>query len=190
MGLEGITDDGTLVGTFQNVVRSTYPDFKATVIPVTALSIDALQQLDDTVDQQCGEVFTDYAIHHSMRRAYLAGVDATRAFMQTGRGPQNFDLGLEPAGQELSYNGRKINVDRDVQLGVWMGLNRNYLDHYVLLEGEWADDSGSVLRWAPTDQDAFEAIWREARNFGTSRPNAHGKLTGISVTNAIRRHVV
>jgi len=189
MGLEGIVDDGTLVSTFHNVSTTTYPDWQSTRLSVTGLSLDALQRLCDTIDQQSGMMPTDFLVHHSVRRAYLALVDTARTFMQTGQGPAKFDLGQEPSGMDLSYNGYPIHVDKDVMLGEWLALNKDHLIRYVLVDGEWAEETGSMFR-AVSGQDALEAIYRVGVNYGTDMKNSHGKLVGMSQTNAISRHVV
>ena len=190
-GLEAMCDDGTLVGTFQNISRSTYPVWQATVINVPTFSLAALQQLTDTTDQVAGEPITDHLVHHSVRRLYLASVDSTRQFVQANKAPGMFDLGLEPQGMALSYNSRPIHVDQDARLGAWKVINRGHLFRYVLVEGEWATDvDNKVLKWVSSDQDAFEGRWRCSDNFATDQPNAHGQLTGLDTTNAIRRHVV
>ena len=189
MGLDGIIDDGTLVSTFQALSRSTYPLWQSTVINVTTFSLSALQQLTDTIHQVCGEPITDFLCHHSVRRAYLSAIDTTRQFVQASKGPGVFDLGLEPQGMQVAYNGLPMHADKDSRLGSLKAVNRNHLSHYVLIKGGWAEDVGNVLRWTSTDQDAFEAIYRIADNMGTDRCNAHGQLTGMTQTNAIRRHV-
>lgn len=189
MGLEGIVDDGTLVSVFHNISRSTYPAWQSTVLSVPSLSLDALQRLYDTIDQQSGEMPTDNLVHHSVRRAYLASIEASRIFMQSGKGPAAFDLGQEPAGLQLTYNGVPIHVDKDVQFGRWLAVNRNHLTKFTLVPGEWADETGSVFQAVP-GQDALQAIYRIACNYSSDKPNAHGKLVDMSITNAITRHVV
>jgi hypothetical protein len=189
MGLDGIIDDGTLVATFQGVSRSTYPLWGATVISASAFSLSALQQLTDTINQVSGEPITDFLCHHSVRRAYLSAIDTTRQFVQASKGPGQFDLGLEPQGMTVSYNGMPMHVDKDARLGSLKAINRNRLDRYVLIAGEWAEDVHGILRWTSTDQDAFESIWRSAENLATDKCNAHGQLTGMTQVSAIRRHV-
>jgi len=187
MGLQGIDDDGTLVGTFHNINRTTYPDFAATRISSTSLSLDALQRLTDTVDQVSGEDVTDHLVHHSGRRLYLALIDASRVFMQTGK-VGTFDLGQEPMGKVVEYNGYPVHTDKDAIIGDWLAINKNNLTRYVLVDGEWAEETGSMFR-AVSGQDALEAIYRCADNYSTDRPNSHGKLTGMTVTNGLVRHV-
>lgn len=189
MGLEGIVDDGTLVATFQSIARATYTDWQASLLAVSALSLDALQRLYDTIDQQSGEEPTHNVMHHSIRRAYLSAGESSRVFMQTGRGPQFYDIGQEPQGFEPSYNGKPIVTDKDVQLGRWIAINNNHLTHFILFEGEWAEETGSMMTRIP-GQDAYEMIYRVAENYGTDKCNAHGKLTGLSTTNAIARHII
>lgn len=90
---------------------------------------------------------------------------------------------------ELSYNNKPVHVDKDARLGGWMMLNKDHLMRYVLVEGEWAEETGSMFR-AVNGQDALEAIYRVGINYGSDKCNSHGKLTGLSTTNAITRHVV
>lgn len=185
MGLQGIVDDGTLVDNFHNVSRTTVPDWGSTRISVSTLSLDALQRLTDTIDQISGEDVTDHLVHHSVRRLYLALIDTSRVFMQTGKAA-TFDLGQEPMGKAVEYNGYPVHVDRDAIVGDWLALNRNYLTRYVLVDGEWAEETGSMFR-AVAGVDALEAIYRLADNFSSDKPISHGKLTGMTVTNAIAR---
>lgn len=188
MGLEGIVDDGTLVNPFHNVNSTTVPDWASARISVAALSLDALQRLHDTIDQQCGAPPTDHIVSHSVRRQYLALVETARVFMQTGKGPSTFDLGQGEGQMDLRYNNLPIHVDRDAQFGNWLSVNRNHLNRYPLVEGEWADETGSIFR-AVQGQDALEAIWRAAFNYSTDKRNAHGKLVGMSIANAISKHI-
>lgn len=188
MGLEGIVDDGTLVNPFHNINSTTYPDWASIRLSVSGLSLDALQRLMDTIDQQSGEAVTDHVVHHSVRRQYLALIDTGRTFMQTGTGPGKFDLGQEPRGVDVTYNGLPITVDRDIQLGEWLSINKDHLTRFVLREGEWAEETGSMFTRVP-GQDALEALYRVGVNYTTDQRNTHGKLVGMGITNAIGRHV-
>lgn len=187
MGLEGINDDGTNVTLFQNVSRTTYPDWKSVVIASGGtLTLSLMQRVFDAIDQQSGEQPTDLFSHHSVRRLYLGLIDTDRTFMQTGKAG-NFDLGL--ADTKVTYNGIPWTVDRDARLGALHFLNRNHLQYYPLVEGEWADETGAVFTRVSSNQDAFEALYRWSGNYGCDRPASHGKLTGLSETDAIERHV-
>lgn len=124
-----------------------------------------------------------------MRRQYLALQETARVFMQSGKNAQAFDLGQAENKMDLQYNGLPIHTDRDAQFGQWMCVNRNHLGRYPLVEGEWADETGSIFR-AVQGQDALEAIWRAAFNYSTDKSNSHGKLVGMSISNALSRHIV
>lgn len=189
MGLEGIVDDGTLVSPFHNINRTNVPEFSSARFSVSALSLDGLQRLFDSIDQQSGTPPTDNIVSHSIRRQYLALVETARVFMQTGKGPSTFDLGQGEGQMDLRYNGLPIHTDRDTQFGEWLSVNKNHLNRYPLVEGEWADETGSIFRAVP-GQDALEAIWRAAFNYSTDKANAHGKLVGMSIANALSRHIV
>lgn len=188
MGLQGIVDDGTLVNPFHNVNSTTTPDWASARFSVGALSLDSLQRLYDTIDQQCGSPPTDNIVSHSVRRQYLALQETARVFMQTGKNAQAFDLGQAENKMDLRYNDLPIHTDRDAQFGQWDSVNRNHLNRYPLVEGEWADETGSVFRAVP-GQDALSALWRAAFNYSTDKRNAHGKLVGMSIANALSRHI-
>lgn len=186
MGFEGLIDNGDNVATFQNVVRATYADWKSLVISSSVLSLSLMQRLFDSIDQHCGEPITDIMSHHSVRRLYLALIDTNRTFMQAGAAG-NFDLGIDK--MKITYNGIPWDVDRDWRFGTLSAINRTHLEYYPLIEGQWADETGSIFRAVNTRQDAFEALWRWAGNYGTDRPAAHGKITGLSDADAIERHI-
>lgn len=188
MGIEGICDDGTLVNPFHNVNSTTVPDWASARFSVSALSLDALQRLYDTLDQQCGTPPTDHIVSHSIRRQYLALQEMARVFFQSSKGPQNFDLGQSENKLNMQYNDTPIHTDRDTQFGEWISLNKAHLNRYPLCEGEWADETGSMFRAVP-GQDALSALWRAAFNYSTDKRNAHGKLVGMSIANALSRHI-
>ena len=186
MGLEGIVDDGTNVATFQNVSRTTYPDMKSIVLSSSVLTLSLMQRMFDAIDQQSGEVINKLWSHHSVRRLYYGLIDANRTFMQTGKAGK-FDLGMNET--ETTYNGISWEVDRDARLGVLMGLQMDHMVAYPNVEGEWADETGSVFTRVQSNRDAYEAMYRKSGNYGCYKPNTCGKITGLSETDAIERHV-
>ncbi len=186
MGFEGLFDDGSNVALFQNVLRSLFSDWNSTVISSSVLTLSLMQRLFDAIDQQSGEAITDLFSHHSVRRLYLALIDTSRTFMQAGQAG-NFDLGLDK--MKITYNGIPWAVDRDCRFGVLHAINRSHLIYYPLIEGHWADETGSIFRAVNTGQDAFEALYRWSGNYGTDRPAAHGKITGLSDADALQRHI-
>ena len=186
MGFEGLVDNGTNVATFQNVLRSTYDDWDSLVLSSSVLTLSLMQRLFDGIDQHSGEAISDLFSHHSVRRLYLALIDTSRTFMQAGNAG-NFDLGLDK--MKITYNGIPWEVDRDCRFGTLYAINRSHLIYYPLIEGHWADETGSIFRAVNTGQDAFEALYRWSGNYGTDRPAAHGKITGLSDADAIERHI-
>lgn len=188
MGIPGIVDDGTLVATFHNVVRSSVTAWQSTVLSTNKIGLMPLQELEDTIHQRSGKKPTHHFMHHSVKRGYLAVADATRTFTSAGGTMAGIDIGQEPEGVSLAYNGKPFLVDRDAPLGRWYMLHRPAITHYVLTEGEWAEETGSMLRAVP-GQDAFEAIYRKSGNLSSEMPNSMGVLTGLSTNNAILAHI-
>lgn len=181
MGLLGLVDDGTFVTTLHNVSRTTYPIFQSYVLPsVGALSSDVIQRAIDVADQK-GEGEIGYLIcHHSVRRAYLALVEADRRYI--GASLNKPDIGTVAAKLgDVTYGEIPMIVDKDAPYGTLFGVDHSTFTRWVEVEGEWADDDGTVLLRLQ-NQDAYEARYRIFDNFSVDRPAGCFRLDGITAT--------
>ena len=145
MGLLGLVDDGTYLTTLHNISRTTYPIFNSPVFSnVGALSADIIQRGIDTADQS-GEGKTEkFVCHHSVRRSYLALMEADRRYISESlRKP---DAGTIAAKQQdITYGDVPWCVDKDCHFGMLFGIDKSYNTRYVETEGEWADDDGTIF---------------------------------------------
>jgi len=179
MGLLGLIDDGTYLVTLHNVSRTTYPQFKSPVLSaVGPLSADIIQRGIDLADQSGEGVTEKFVCHHSVRRAYLALMEADRRYtMESLKKP---DAGTVAAKErDVTYGDVPWIVDKDCHFGMLFGVDRSYNTHYVECEGEWADDDGTILLRL-VDTDAYEARYRIFENFMNERPAASFRLDGIT----------
>jgi hypothetical protein len=181
--LAGI-DDGTYVGTYHALSRSTYPILQSYVATgVGALSLDAIQQPIDAVSIKVGKSIDFFACEHAVRRAYLALLETDRRY--TGADLRSPDGGTKaakkPTGRNITYGDIPIVVDGDAPFRMLFGVNKASWTRYVESEGQWADEGGSVIKWVP-EFDQYTAFFYIFDNFHCQQPNRNFRLEGIDVT--------
>lgn len=184
--LAGI-DDGTYVGTYHGLSRTTYPILNAYVTTgVGALSLDAIQQMCDAVAIKTGKMFDLFACEHAVRRAYLVLLESDRRY--TGADLMRPDGGTasakKPSGRTITYGDIPIFTDRDAPYRMLFGVNKASWTRYVENEGQWADEEGSVLKWV-NDYDEYTAFYFIQDNFHCQRPNVNARAEGIDVNQLV-----
>lgn len=180
--LAGI-DDGTYVGTYHGLSRTTYPILQSYVVTgVGALSLDAIQQPIDAVSIRVGKTIDFFAGEHAVRRAYLALLETDRRY--TGADLMSPDGGTKaakkPTGRNITYGDIPIMVDRDAPYRMLFGVNKASWTRYVEDEGSWADEGGAVLKWV-NEFDQYTAYFYIFDNFHCQMPNRNFRMEGIDV---------
>lgn len=175
-GLAAIIDTTTVSATFENINRSTYPQWQANVItlsPSVGISNDLLQRALDRMLFATGDAsMTDCLLSNPLqRRNYLAITVPMKRFMD-----DNVDSGYK----NMTWNGMPWLVDTDCQRDVIYYLHKAGIKRYVLRELGLDDTGGSVMKWLQGYDSTFAfMVCRE--NMGCERPNAQGKITGLTV---------
>lgn len=182
VGLLGLVDDGTYLATISGLSRSTYPQLNSYCSSsVGALSLDLIQQHFDIADQR-GDGAIDYmACHHAVRRAYLTLLEADRRY--TGADLNAPDGGTKAAkrGQYVTFSGVPMIEDKYAPYDMLFGVSKADMKRYVQIDGEWAEESGAILRQV-TGKDTWTAFYRLWENYHCSRPNANFRMAGISTS--------
>jgi len=186
-GLLAGIDDGTYVGTYHNLSRTTYPILNAYVATaIGAMSLDAVQQMCDAVHIKTGKTFDMFACEHAVRRSYLTLLETDRRY--TGGDLMRPDGGTaaakKPGGRTITYGDIPMFVDRDAPYRHLFGINKASWTRYVENEGQWADDEGSVLKWIQ-DYDQWTAFYYCQDNFHCQRPNVNARGEGIDVNQLV-----
>lgn len=186
-GLLALIDDSTYVTTLNNVSRTTYPIFKSSVLSsVGPLSADVLQRGLDVADQLGEAQIKNFIAHHSVRRAYLTMVDADRRYI--GSDLLSPDAGTKAAKMgDVTFGGIPWQVDKDAPYGMLFGFDPTTATRWVEVEGEWADDDGTILLRL-TNADAYEARYRIFENYSLDRPASCVRWDGIT-SNVVVAHV-
>lgn len=181
MGLLGLVDDGTYLDTLHNISRTSYPIWKSPVISsVGALSADVIQRALDVADQIGEGKVEAFWCHHSVRRAYLTLTEADRRY--AGGDLSNPDAGTKAAKMgSVTFGDIPWKVEKFAPFGMLFGLDKSHFTRYSEVEGEWADEDGTILLRLQ-DTDAYEARYRIFENYENYRPASCVRLDGIDTT--------
>jgi len=183
-GLDLIIDNGTISSTFQNINRSTNPQYNAGVISLTgtpALARDYLRRMLATVQILQGKVSPslEFISHPAQLHAYMDMGWTLKRFNDANK---KLDLGFTA----VEWEGFPWIVDTDCQKDHIFGVDRDLMFKVVARELSFDDRTGSILRQVPSSTagqytDAFVAFLIFRGNIGTYVPNAHVKLLGLGV---------
>jgi len=182
MGLLGLVDDSTFLTTLHNISRSTHAIWQSGVIAsVGPLSADIIQRGLDVADQLGEGEVNCFLAHHSVRRSFLTLTEPDRRYGDSA-GRKNPDPGTAAAKQGvITFGDIPWKVDKFAPYGLLFGIDPSYMTRYVEVDGEWADDDGTILLRLQ-DVDAYEARWRVFDNYANDRPAASFRLDGIDAT--------
>jgi hypothetical protein len=187
---EGIlagADDGTYVGTYHGLSRTTYPLLSSYIVTsVGALSLDAIQQPIDAVSIRVGAQIDFFGAEHAVRRSYLTLLETDRRY--TGANLMAPDGGTKaakkPTGKNITYGDIPIVVDRDTPYRMLFGINKASWTRYVEDEGSWAEEDGNVLKWVP-EYDEYTAFFYIFDNFHCQTPNRNFRMSDIEVNQLV-----
>jgi len=183
-GLDLIIDNGTVATTFQNINRSTNPQYNAGVISLSsspALARDYLRRMLATVQILQGRVSPslEFISHPAQLHAYMDMGWTLKRFNDANK---KLDLGFTA----VEWEGFPWIVDTDCQKDRLYAVDRDLLFKVIARELSFDDRTGSILRQVPAATagqytDAFVAFLIFRGNLGTYIPNAHVKLLGLGV---------
>jgi len=183
-GLKVILDNGTITSTFQNINRSTNPQYNAGVIALSgspALARDHLRRALATVQILQGRVSPSLEIlsHPAQLHAYMDMGWTLKRFNDLSK---KLDLGYTA----VEWEGFPWIVDTDSPKDHIFFADRDLLFKVVARELSFDDRTGSILRQVPSSTagqytDAFVAYLIFRGNLGIYVPNSSVKVNGFSV---------
>lgn len=170
--------------TFQNISRSTNPQYNAGVINLSgspALARDHLRRMLATVQILQGRVSPslEFLSHPSQLHAYMDMGWTLKRFNDANK---KLDLGYTA----VEWEGFPWIVDTDCQKDHIYAVDRDLMFKVTARELSFDDRTGSILRQVPSATagqytDAFVAYLIFRGNLGTYVPNGHVKAYGFSV---------
>lgn len=184
MGIMGMIDNGTYVNLYFGLSRTSYPILQCTRFGgVGTLSADIIQRALDVSRQVGGGKTDEIWCHPDTRRAYLTIMENDRRY--TADALMNPNVGTSAAGGYGTSDGLKfgsipINTDGDFPYGVMMGWDTSECQYVPQIDGEWANETGSIWRAVSGAVDTWEATWRSYKNYAYYQPNKAWRLDGIT----------
>lgn len=183
MGLLGMVDDGTYVGTYNTLSRTTYPILNSYRLALGQGGITPIliQKAFDGVYQRSDGKITDMFMHPVTLREHLANLQSFKRYVDEFA--MRPDAGYKGAAHEgeIEFNEAPMHIDRDCPYGVIFGLDESNLFRYVNEEGKWADDDGTILLRV-SGVDSYEARFRVFDNFTNDTPNRCFVISGIGLS--------
>jgi hypothetical protein len=183
-GLQLIVDNGTVATTFQNINRSTNPQYNAGVLALSgtpALARDHLRRMLAQVQILQGRVSPslEFLSHPSQLHAYMDMGWTLKRFNDANK---KLDLGYTA----VEWEGFPWIVDTDCPKDHVFAVDRDLMFKVAARELSFDDRTGSILRQVPSSTsgqytDAFVAYLLFRGNLGTYVPNANVKTNGLSV---------
>jgi len=176
MGLMGISDDGTLMGTFQGLAVSSNPIWKGVVIGNSGAgrTISEALLMDSIALFEEEEVEANLILGTIFQRNDLVKeLSEKRRFVGT-------DKVLKGGIKAIEICDVPFTWDRDCPRGHTFILDKNMLSFYQQTSGlQWMGDDGSILSRI-TNKDAYEATLRCYRELGTKKRKAAMRLDDIN----------
>jgi hypothetical protein len=183
-GLKLIIDNGVLATNFQNISRSTNPQYNGGVIALTgtpALARDHLRRMLHTIQTLQGRVSPSLEFWSSTAQLH-AYMDMGWTLKRFNDANKKLDLGYTA----VEWEGFPWIVDTDCPKDHIFAVDRDLMFKVTARELSFDDRTGSILRQVPSSTasqytDAFVAYLIFRGNLGTYIPNAHCKLNGLGV---------
>lgn len=176
-GLKSIVDDGAVANIFEEINRTTFPQWKAKVLAnggaSRPLTLPLMQQGFDLPRIISGQPIDLVICSYNVRQLYLQLLTSQKRFM-TGK----MDGGFEA----LDYNGKTLLVDPDCQEDRAYFLNEASIEFFGVMDLEWDDTSGSILKHDNLNSgDVYYAFMKAYANFGSEQPNCNAVVTDLEV---------
>ncbi len=174
-GLKMVVDDGGLASTYENISRTTYPQFNGINIDKGSanLSNDSLQQAISRVKIFSNGKMPNKVISNTAQmRKYLDVVTPLKRFQDKSK----MDSGYE---EVPTWNGMEWIEDTDCDFDRVYLVNTKYLEKFELYPLKFDERGGDVMKWDP-DYDAYVAYAKTYVNIGTRVPNAHAALINLA----------
>lgn len=175
MGLGGISDDGTIISTFQGLVVANNPIWKGVVKGNSGTGRNLTESLvmDHIALFEEEEVEANLMIGSvNQRNDLIADLGSKRRFAETKK--------LKGGIRAVEIADIDFTWDRDATKGSTFILDKNMLSFYQQTKGlEWMDANGSVLEKI-TGKDAYEAVLTCYRELGTKKRKACMRIDDIN----------
>lgn len=184
-GLLGAVDDGTIVGTYMNIIRANYRLWNAIVIDASAapwsgaMSEDLLTFADDESATKGGGKPDVVIMSRSAARGYWKSLKGDRFFMN----PRGYEGGKGPLSIILADRTLQLKVARKLSPQVAFMLTSSTFRRFTLGSWEWDDRTGAIwnrVTDATGRKDAYYAVGNMYEQLFCSAPRKNVRIQGLT----------
>lgn len=176
IGLKGIVDDATYVGTLHNLPRSSFAWWNCATHSNDDnsgtnrdLDLDLIQDSITAVEKQGGEVGMILS-DHDLRDSYAAIVVADKRYVNT--------MDLDGGWKALDYSGIPWVAEVDCPPNTVFFIDLGHLFLMQMSDWDWMDEDGAILSRV-SGEDAYEAVLFWYSELATDRPRAFSFLRDV-----------
>lgn len=189
MGLLGIVDDGNILATFQNIARSSYPEWQGNVFDPASitgfagtdvLTEDLVTYADDETYLNGGGMIDCLVAHRAAIRAFWKDLRADRVIND----PRSYTGGKNQTSMFLGDREVEIRSVRKIPPTVCYGLTKSTLKKFMLRRFEWDDSTGALFRQVTDStgrKDAFYAYGTLHMEFACTDPQKNFRIEGFAL---------
>lgn len=184
MGLLGMVDDGTVLATFQNIVRANWKLWRSITHDAGAgvLTEDVLTEVDDQVFVEGGGTPNAVVTSRTQIREYWKDLRADR----TLNDPRSYTGGKgEDVGIFLGDRTVRLRVARKMPPELCFLLQTDTFKRWQLGTFEWDDTTGAIWRQvtdATGRKDAFYAYGNMYLQMGCLHPRKNAKIDNLGTS--------
>ena len=188
MGLLGMVDDGSLLATFQNLLRSSYRLWNAIAIDGASAALgfdgtlteDVLTYADDETFTSGGGIVDMLVTSRSANRGYWKSLRGDRSFND----PRTYMGGKgEPLSIRLGNRTVQLRVARKMPYALCFGLTTSTFKRWELDGFQWDDTTGAIwnrVTDATGRKDAFYAVGNWYLQTGCLAPRKNFRISNLA----------
>jgi len=187
MGLLGHVDDGTILATYQNIVRATYAAWRSNVFDAQAapfttdqtLTEDVITYADDTAFTRGAAVIDLFITSRKGVRQLWKDLKGDRSLVD----PRNYTGGKGKVFMLLGDRQVQVKVARKMPSSLAFGITKKTFKKFILHEFEWDTTTGAIWRQVTDStgrKDAFYAYGSMYMELGGNDPRKNWRIKNIA----------
>ncbi len=188
MGLLGMVDGGSILSTFQGILRADFTQWQSVVIDASSafsgvLSEDCLTYADDQCDVKGGGKVNVIVASKSGQRSFWKSLKTDRVINTNTGTPGSYQGGKKGLSMLLGDRVLEVRAARKMPPEIAFGLSTDTFRRHMLGRWEWDDTTGSIWKQVTDStgrKDAFFAYGHKYLQMSCNAPRRNFKITGLT----------
>lgn len=192
MGLLGLVDDGTILATFQNILRSAYQQWQSVTIDAATVSSGALDEdvisfADEECDVKGGGKINAFVASRSGQRSFWKDLKTDKVIQTNNGTPGNYQGGKKGLSMLLGDRVIEVRSARKMPPEIAFGLQTDTFTRHMLSKWEWDATTGAIWKQVTDStgrKDAFYAYGHKYLQMSAQAPRKNFKIYGLTAVNS------